>query len=61
MDYASYLHDVEKRLTHSAGSTNWQGSGRPSTSCCGPWERIQGKPGLKAGTEFFNFAENLAW
>ena len=62
MDYAMYLHDVEKRLTHSASSSaTWTGSGRPATSCCGPWERIKGKPGLKAGTEFFRFAENLAW
>ena len=58
-DYATYLLQVEQTLAHVTTQARWTGSGRSSSSCCDPYDRLAAALGSQK--EFFTFSENLAW
>ena len=59
-DFADYLYE-EGEFAHNAVRSKWIASNRPDGSCCSPWDRLDGQAKLNERTEFFRYAENLAW
>ena len=57
-DYAAYMED-EQTLAHVTTQARWTGSGRSSSSCCDPTDRLGAALGNQK--EFFTYSENLAW
>ena len=57
-DYAAYMED-EQTIAHVTTQARWTGSGRSSSSCCDPTDRLAAALGSQK--EFFTYSKNIAW